>query len=84
MDISNLKPSDIVICIDDSVIVSNEPLTRGKKYEVINSGRAQSGFETYNDYIIVYNDDGNSYSYLAERFISLEDWREKKLNNILE
>jgi len=49
MDISNLKPGDIVICIIDR----NKPLTKGNKYKVINSNRAQSGFETYDDFIEV-------------------------------
>ena len=80
MDISNLKPGDIVICIDGNG--QPEPLTIGKKYEVIRVGRSQSGFETYDDYITVYNDNGNKYSYLAGRFITIQDWRESKLNEL--
>jgi hypothetical protein len=75
MDISNLKPGDIVICINNIGL----PLSPCKKYKVINSGRAEKF-----DYITVYNDNGNSSNYLASRFTTLEDWREKKLNNILE
>ena len=82
MDISNLKPGDIVICRDDGGLGSKSPMTRGKKYEVIRVGRSQSGIETYDDYITVYNDNGNKYSYLAGRFITIQDWRESKLNEL--
>lgn len=80
MDISNLKTGDIVICVDDDH--PTDPLTKGKKYEVINTGRAQSGIETYSDYITVYSDNGNKYSYLAGRFISIQDFRDNKLNEL--
>jgi hypothetical protein len=79
MDITNLHPGDIVICIIDR----NKPLTKGNKYKVINSHRAQSGFETYDDFITVIGDDGGVYGYLAKRFISIQDLRDDKLNQIL-
>ena len=79
MDITNLKPGDIVICINDK----DKPLTKGNKYYVINSNRAQSGFETYDDFITVIGDDGGVYGYLSKRFTTIEDWRDNRLNEIL-
>ena len=79
MDITKLHPGDIVICIIDR----NKPLTKGNKYKVINSNRAQSGFETYDDFITVVGDDGGVYGYLAKRFTTIEDWRDNRLNEIL-
>jgi hypothetical protein len=79
MDITNLKPGDIVICVDDK----DKPLTKGNKYKVLNSNRAQSGFEIYDDFITVLGDDGGVYGYLSRRFISIQDLRDDKLNQIL-
>lgn len=79
MLITNLIPGDIVICINDK----NKPLTKGNKYKVINSYRAQCGLETYDDFITVIGDDGDSFGYLANRFTTIEDWRDNRLNEIL-
>lgn len=79
MDITNLKTGDIVICIDST----NKPLTKGNKYYAINSYRAQSGFETYDDFITVIGDDSGVYGYLSNRFTTIEDWRDNRLNEIL-
>ena len=79
MDITNLKPGDIVICINDK----DKPLTKGNKYYVINSHRAQSDFETYDDFITVIGDDSGVYGYLSKRFTTIEDWRDNRLNEIL-
>jgi hypothetical protein len=84
MDITNLKSGDIVICIDSNFNSRSKGfLTKGNKYKVINSNRAQSGFETYDDYITVVGDDGGVYGYLSNRFTTIEDWRDNKLNEIL-
>lgn len=44
-------------------------------------------YETYDrpDYssVVVINDIGNEVNYSSHRFITIEEWRERKLNEIL-
>ena len=53
------------------------PLTFGKGYEMVRSGK-----EKYE--IVVVNDLGKQGSYSLFRFFSQDEWREHQLNNILE
>jgi len=74
------KIGDKIVCIDDSFITkmdgySDSYLTNGKMYEIILS--------PINDAIIyIDNDEGTTKVYSTKRFISLLDYRRKKLKMI--
>jgi len=75
-----IKKGDIVVCTDNKTY---EPyLTLNKLYEVTKFSRLQSGFETYDDYVTIINDDGREYSYINTRFLLINEWREKRLKEI--
>jgi len=69
-----------VVCINNKPIKNKSPktqnLTIGKVYETSEDP------EIYGDLLVV-NDVGESVNYFGGRFISLEKWREMKLNEIL-
>ena len=55
-------------------------LTKGKAYEVIDTGFA---FDTGSHIYKIINDDGKQRWYHKYMFMPLEEWRELKLNEIL-
>ena len=69
-----------VVCVNnrdmDGAMETFVNLTIGKAYEVIGDSASHTVFN-------IINDIGNRGSYYYERFISLEESREKKLNKIL-
>ena len=69
-----------VVCVNnrdmDGAMETFVNLTIGKAYEVIGDSTSPTVFN-------IINDIGNRGSYYYERFISLEESREKKLNKIL-
>lgn len=75
-----IKKGDIVVCTDNKTYESY--LTLNKLYEVTQFSRLQSGFETYDDYITIIDDKGNRYSYINNRFLLINEWREKRLKEI--
>ena len=75
-----IKKGDIVVCTDNKTYESY--LTLNKPYEVTQFSRLQSGFETYDDYVTIINDDGKEYSYINTRFLLIKEWREKRLKEI--
>jgi len=75
-----IKKGDIVVCTDNKTYESY--LTLNKLYEVTQFSRLQSGFETYDDYVTIINDDGKEYSYINNRFLLINEWREKRLKEI--
>ena len=71
-----------VVCINntemDSAMETSVNLTIGKVYDVI-------GNVTYEDSVFpIINDIGKKVTYYNGRFESLEEYRSKKLNKILE
>jgi urate oxidase len=59
-----------VVCVDDSINI----LTKGKTYEVI----------SINDYeYFIKNDDGGFRWFHQNRFITLEEHRQKQLNKLI-
>ncbi len=75
-----IKKGDIVVCTDNKTYESY--LTLNKLYVVTKFARLQSGFETYDDYVTIINDDGKEYSYINNRFLLINEWREKRLKEI--
>lgn len=72
-----------VVCIDNSLNrwqknsgIDEEELTMYKTYDIISE---DVGGMTY----LIRNDIGKSYDYNKNRFITLEEWREMKLDKIL-
>lgn len=68
------------------VCINNKPIKRvNEKIQNLTIGKI---YETYDrpDYssIVVINDIGNEVLYSSSRFITLEEWRERKLNKILD
>jgi len=55
-------------------------LTYGKVYDVL-TGCGLSGIDNYNYFII--NDRGHREYYSKNTFLTLEKWRDRKLNNLL-
>lgn len=70
-----------VVCIDNSLNrwqkgIDKEELTMYKTYDIISED--VEGM-TY----LIRNDIGKAYDYNKNRFIILDEWREKQLNEIL-
>ena len=78
-----------LICIDDETDILNfgdgvKELTWGKEYEIKNSFLMCSMSRgDVRQYISLINDKGKSNDYLYDRFVTLETFREIKLNKIL-
>ena len=78
-----------LICIDDETDILNfgdgvKELTWGKEYEIKSfyESRLMSRGDV-RQYISLINDKGKSNDYLSDRFVTLETFREIKLNKIL-
>ena len=78
-----MEVGDVVICIDNKLIKNASiklPLTIGKKYRVleirVNLSKELPSIFINNDY-----DSGNYYK--IDRFKTLSDLREEKINNII-
>ena len=74
-----MRKSYKIVCINNKPIPGsgsgkNQSLTEGKVYETYDR-------PDYND-VCVINDKGNEVNYSSTRFIKLEDWRNKKLNQL--
>lgn len=67
-----------IVCINNKPIPGSserkQSLTEGKVYETYDNPE-------YRD-VCVINDKGNEVNYSSTRFIKLEDWRNKKLNQL--
>jgi hypothetical protein len=68
-----MKEGDIVFCIDSSDHGKKQKLTYGKGYEIVTKG---------NLHIAIKNDSGVIGVYNLNRFITLKEWRDKKLKEI--
>ena len=77
-----MKKDDIIICIDNSKeimlheTINRIDLTINKSYKII------SKQQKYNTFSII-NNEGINATYRAERFITLQQWRELQINKIL-
>ena len=81
-----MKQYDMVFCIDNNPegmineTINLVALTLNKSYKVLNE-------LTYSDskYSVLYivNDQGQKASYRAERFVTLQEWRQRQLENLL-
>jgi len=75
-----------VICIDDVTDILNfgdgvKELTWGKEYEIIHFYQEKEG---RNQQVIIRNDKGINNDYRLSRFLTLEEFRDKRLNDILD
>ena len=91
-----MNQDDIIICIDNSKeimlheTINRIDLTINKSYKIISkqqyttTNNFNSGIRTkkYNTFSII-NNEGINATYRAERFITLQKWREQQLNKIL-
>ena len=80
-----LKEGDIVICIDsadhssDPLFFHSRRLTYGKEYTIKRIGNYK-----LNSSISITNDIGMIGIYNLKRFVTIDKWREIRLNEILE
>ena len=81
---------DDLVCIDNSnTIMFHESinpieLTIGKSYKVLNESHFMTTAGFYNTISIVDDSLVGRCDYRSERFITLQQWREKQLNFILD
>lgn len=76
-----------MICIDDETDMlqfgsGEKELTRGKEYEVLHKYYELVGEMRSPIQITVMNDRGRKCDYLLSRFVTIEEWREMKLNEL--
>ena len=77
-----MKQYDMVFCIDNNPkIMINETinlvaLTLNKAYKVLNEPYTSKTLD-------ILNDDGKKASYRAERFVTLQEWRQRQLEHLL-
>jgi len=82
-----MKQYDMVICIDNTSkgmineTINPVALTINKAYKVLNDPEPYKDKEMQIVYII--NDEGQKASYRAERFVTLQEWRQKQLERLL-
>lgn len=74
-----MKEKFKIVCINNKpmkgVNEKTQNLTIGKVYETYDRPDYSS--------VVVINDIGNEVNYSSHRFITIEEWRERKLNEIL-
>lgn len=70
----------MLVCKDNSYV--EEKLTIGKKYNILGYITAQ-GYLTTSKFVCILCDDGTQGEYSDNRFISVEEFRDKQLNKIL-
>jgi hypothetical protein len=81
-----MKQYDMVFCIDNNPegmineTINLVALTLNKSYKVLNEHPYSD-----NKYSVLYivNDQGQTASYRAERFVTLQEWRQRQLENLL-
>ena len=77
-----MKQYDMVFCIDNNAnFMINETinpvaLTLNRFYKVLNEPKNTQVLE-------ILNDEGKKASYRAERFLTLQEWRQKQLERLL-
>jgi len=78
-----MKPGDIVICVDSSN--SSRRLTTGKKYTLIQEIPRHTGVLTFTSSPIwkIVLDDGFTGRMYIHRFISLSEYRTRRIDELL-
>jgi hypothetical protein len=82
-----MKQYDMVICIDNTAkgmineTINPVALTLDRFYKVLNDPEPNKDKEKQIVYII--NDEGQKASYRVERFLTLQEWRQKQLERLL-
>jgi hypothetical protein len=77
-----MKQYDMVFCIDNNPegmineTINLVALTLNKSYKVLNEPYTSKTLD-------ILNDDGKKASYRAERFVTLQQWRQRQLENLL-
>lgn len=77
-----MKQYDMVFCIDNNPkVMINETinpvaLTLNRSYKVLNEPYTSKTLD-------ILNDDGKKASYSAERFVTLQEWRQRQLEHLL-
>jgi len=72
-----MKIGDIVICVDNVVNGKTDEISLNKTYTLIDSYKLES------IYCTIINDNNIEGDYFKRRFISLKEYRKKKLKRIL-
>jgi hypothetical protein len=72
LDLKFMNNMKRVVCVD----VGGVNLTNGKIYGVINEGNREN-------IIFIFNDYGIKRWYSRDRFMTIEEYRNSKINNIL-
>jgi hypothetical protein len=82
-----MKQYDMVICIDNTAkgmineTINPVALNIDRFYKVLNDPEPYKDKEMQIVYII--NDEGQKASYRVERFLTLQEWRQKQLERLL-
>jgi hypothetical protein len=74
-----MKPGDMVVCIDIKGVGKSTPvaLTLYNIYTIVESD------DPIHNAVNIVNDDNEIGQYWTDRFITIDEWREKQLNKIL-
>lgn len=74
-----MKPGDMVVCIDIKGVGKSTPvaLTLYNIYTIVEHD------DTIHNAVNIVNDDNEIGQYWTDRFITIDEWREKQLNKIL-
>lgn len=75
------KRKDKIVCINNipDVIDPDVDLTYGKIYEMADASFFVNNIET----VFIYDDSNSIYDYCAYRFIAINEYRDKVINDIL-
>jgi hypothetical protein len=82
-----MNEDNIVICIDNSKeimlheTINRTALTTNKGYKIISKQQYTTTNNFYNTFSII-NNEGINASYRSERFITLQQWRQKQLKQL--
>lgn len=75
-----MKAGDTAVCADTRNLLAGV-ITKWKRYEILEiSTNPMDPKETW--FIVILNDKGVREAYRAERFVTLEEMREHKLNEL--
>ena len=73
-----------VVCVNHISSVASFGLTFGKVYDVIPRGMYPFYVFHQDDCYVITNDSGKSWNYNKELFITLDEYRNLRINKILE
>lgn len=75
----------IIVCIKTgNEDLSKLQLTVGKHYKVLSTRASYSDWDLVeDDQYVILNDHGINYPYCMSRFVSLEEWRDKQIEKVI-